>query len=137
MPVERFTDEQPKLPNEIRRVHWVAVFLAIVVFSILVWPVWWLFVFVVLVVAEQFGVSNRRIDLQIQIALFLAVVATALFARLAYRFFKWQRNQRPECLECGYNLTGNVSGVCPECGTPVHRLFLPPEEGDGRGGGVS
>jgi hypothetical protein len=23
------------------------------------------------------------------------------------------------CFECGYDLTGNVSGVCPECGTPV------------------
>lgn len=23
---------------------------------------------------------------------------------------------RPECLKCGYNLTGNVSGLCPECG---------------------
>lgn len=23
------------------------------------------------------------------------------------------------CGTCGYNLTGNVSGVCPECGTPV------------------
>jgi hypothetical protein len=23
------------------------------------------------------------------------------------------------CQECGYNLTGNVSGVCPECGTEV------------------
>lgn len=27
---------------------------------------------------------------------------------------------RPEvCPQCGYNLTGNVSGRCPECGTPV------------------
>jgi hypothetical protein len=25
------------------------------------------------------------------------------------------------CLACGYRLTGNVSGVCPECGTPVRR----------------
>ncbi len=25
----------------------------------------------------------------------------------------------PHCTRCGYNLTGNVSGVCPECGTPV------------------
>ena len=24
----------------------------------------------------------------------------------------------PHC-HCGYNLTGNVSGVCPECGTAV------------------
>ena len=23
------------------------------------------------------------------------------------------------CLTCGYNLTGNTSGVCPECGTPT------------------
>jgi hypothetical protein len=22
------------------------------------------------------------------------------------------------CRHCGYNLTGNISGVCPECGTP-------------------
>lgn len=25
----------------------------------------------------------------------------------------------PACLCCGYNLTGNVSGVCPECGTEI------------------
>ncbi len=25
----------------------------------------------------------------------------------------------PHCYECGYNLTGNVSGACPECGTPI------------------
>jgi len=23
------------------------------------------------------------------------------------------------CTTCGYNLTGNVSGICPECGTPI------------------
>ena len=25
----------------------------------------------------------------------------------------------PHCAECDYNLTGNVSGICPECGAPV------------------
>ena len=25
------------------------------------------------------------------------------------------------CQQCGYNLTGNVSGVCPECGTEVEK----------------
>ena len=28
----------------------------------------------------------------------------------------------PACTRCGYCLTGNVSGVCPECGTPVGKL---------------
>lgn len=28
---------------------------------------------------------------------------------------------RSLCLHCGYDLTGNVSGVCPECGKPVLR----------------
>jgi hypothetical protein len=23
------------------------------------------------------------------------------------------------CVRCRYNLTGNTSGICPECGTPV------------------
>ena len=23
------------------------------------------------------------------------------------------------CMDCGYNLTGNVSGVCPECGEQI------------------
>jgi hypothetical protein len=25
----------------------------------------------------------------------------------------------PICIPCGYDLTGNVSGKCPECGTPI------------------
>jgi hypothetical protein len=26
--------------------------------------------------------------------------------------------RRGLCVECGYDLTANASGVCPECGTP-------------------
>ena len=29
------------------------------------------------------------------------------------------RPPRGHCRTCGYNLTGNTSGVCPECGTPT------------------
>lgn len=29
-------------------------------------------------------------------------------------------SDRMECESCGYNLFGNASGVCPECGTPIH-----------------
>ena len=28
-----------------------------------------------------------------------------------------QRRRHGRCIQCGYNLTGNTSGVCPECGT--------------------
>lgn len=34
----------------------------------------------------------------------------------------WRRSRKPPpsfCQKCGYNLTGNVSGVCPECGTEI------------------
>jgi hypothetical protein len=37
--------------------------------------------------------------------------------------FLWVRDRRRfprgHCQACGYNLTGNVSGVCPECGRKV------------------
>jgi len=37
--------------------------------------------------------------------------------------FLWWRDRRRippgHCQRCGYNLTGNVSGVCPECGEVV------------------
>lgn len=42
---------------------------------------------------------------------------------------RWHRRPGRECLDCGYDLTGNVSGVCPECGGHVPQK-LPPEEDD-------
>lgn len=35
------------------------------------------------------------------------------------RAFQTARTIRRQCTKCGYNLTGNTSGVCPECGTSV------------------
>lgn len=29
----------------------------------------------------------------------------------------------PHCPVCRYNLTGNLSGICPECGTPIQLRF--------------
>jgi len=34
----------------------------------------------------------------------------------------WDRHRRvnpDSCRECGYNLTGNTSGICPECGERI------------------
>ena len=30
-----------------------------------------------------------------------------------------RRRKRGQCLDCGYDLTGNVTGVCSECGTKI------------------
>jgi len=39
-------------------------------------------------------------------------------------FLYWYRRRGARrrnglCVECGYNLTGNISGACPECGAAV------------------
>ncbi len=47
--------------------------------------------------------------------LLLAVIATSVLWRLDRRF------PLGCCQNCGYDLTGNVSGVCPECGTEVEK----------------
>lgn len=30
---------------------------------------------------------------------------------------RWRRHRIGACLQCGYSLRGNESGICPECGT--------------------
>ncbi len=34
---------------------------------------------------------------------------------------RWRRHRVGACLKCGYSLSGNSSGVCPECGTPARK----------------
>ncbi len=38
---------------------------------------------------------------------------------------RWRRRKRGLCVRCGYNLTGNESGVCPECGTEFDPATVP------------
>lgn len=50
----------------------------------------------------------------------LAVVFLALSLTIRSAEAMRAKNADPHlCKTCGYNLTGNVSGVCPECGTTV------------------
>ncbi len=58
------------------------------------------------------------------LAVGVLVLPFALFATWIDRFAMWidrenYRRHHGLCVACGYNLTGNVSGVCPECGAAV------------------
>ena len=55
----------------------------------------------------------------------LAAASLAFAARFFIRAIKDRTDTRGYrlrhglCLACGYDLTGNVSGTCPECGSPT------------------
>jgi hypothetical protein len=52
----------------------------------------------------------------------LAIPFVLLAARSLARTGRQKiRLRRGLCVKCGYNLVGNTSGVCPECGTPGTR----------------
>jgi hypothetical protein len=42
----------------------------------------------------------------------------------AYVLWRWEAQSSPpgKCGKCGYDLTGNVSEICPECGTPISEV---------------
>ena len=57
-----------------------------------------------------------------QISLWVVVVLLAAYPTIAFirgPLRRWRRYGQGMCQKCGYNLTGNVSGVCPECGTEI------------------
>ena len=53
----------------------------------------------------------------ILLAALLALYPAVAFFRGPVR--RWRRRKNGWCVACGYDLTGNVSGVCPECGRVI------------------
>ncbi len=58
-----------------------------------------------------------------------AWIIAALFSLYPIWYFSYsskrrikKRRRRGSCVKCGYNLTGNVTGVCPECGAAIPTL---------------
>ena len=56
----------------------------------------------------------------VQVPLVIVWIAHVLSIKVL-EFRRMRRRQANQCVKCEYNLTGNVSGVCPECGTPIRR----------------
>lgn len=50
----------------------------------------------------------------------LAAYPIVAFVRGPVRHWRHRRlKKRGSCIRCAYDLTGNVTGVCPECGTAI------------------
>ena len=74
---------------------------------------------------------NGQVDVSVCPSfVYLATVAEALAGssiRVGAQDVYCKGNGAPStrCQKCGYNLTGNVSGVCPECGTSIQKKRFP------------
>ncbi|HKQ47296.1 MAG TPA: hypothetical protein VJZ71_04400 [Phycisphaerae bacterium] len=66
-------------------------------------------------------VIDFSLPLYLAFLLLLWLGTSYFIAKLIRRFLLWKAcyMELPLCPRCGYNLTGNTSGRCPECGQPV------------------
>ena len=59
----------------------------------------------------------------------IVLLATSawLFSRPLHRARRRERHRHGLCIQCGYDLTGNESGVWPECGTKTEKPPVQPD----------
>lgn len=71
------------------------------------------------------GPFSRASGIRVSLDLWFPTLVLGLL--LANRLFSHYREMRREgiCDQCGYDLTGNVSGNCPECGINVLPTLVP------------
>src|SRR5262249_52408076 len=71
------------------------------------------------------GPSDPELSSSVRLLIFaLWVLVLVLAAPPGFHLFRWLNSRRKmkhqnRCSMCHYNLTGNTSGVCPECGTAI------------------
>jgi hypothetical protein len=76
----------------------------------------WFAVTPVVHIFHRFILPAAAMSTVLTIVVLVAAAVTVVLGILLYRL----RGPRPgTCVNCGYELAGNVSGVCPECGARV------------------
>lgn len=63
--------------------------------------------------------SNRMESLSVPLCLPTILVGLPLAIVVRFQIVKRKQRQKGFCVQCGYPLFGNRSGICPECGTPI------------------
>ena len=68
--------------------------------------------------ANRTPARNRARQDAMQIPLYIpfAIVAVPCASQFAWDWRRTRRRQAGGCTQCGYDLAGNTTGVCPECG---------------------
>lgn len=73
--------------------------------------------------------GRRMIDLALPTGPLFAAFAIPYLLNAIYKAQRRRtRARRGKCLACAYNLTGNTSGSCPECGTAIQSQDQPETE---------
>ena len=81
-------------------------------------------------VDHQASTNIRKVSFSfavIRIPLWATFILLSLYPAIAFirgPFRRYRCRKKGLCLTCGYNLTGNISGVCPECSTPLDPKLL-------------
>ncbi len=82
--------------------------------------------YIVASLSVRYSLPGNYIDVELVVAAFSTAflwfgVILGVFVRLRrIRPYKWDAH--PQCEDCDYDLTGNVSGRCPECGKSLGTL---------------
>jgi hypothetical protein len=74
------------------------------------------------VTGRYVSLLGQTYTLPLSIPFYIAAIPTAfLWRHELWRAYNRLLRRHPpgHCQSCGYNLSGNVSGTCPECGAPV------------------
>ena len=80
-------------------------------------------------VASVFDLGHLSTEPLVVVGIYLV----AFFTTLKLRSIDWSSEDRIPtglCQVCRYDLTGNVSGVCPECGWRFKPKPVPPKKSD-------
>ena len=70
--------------------------------------------------------SNYRIY-SLSFALWYPIILFSIYPTIAFirgPLRRHRRRRKGECIGCGYDLTGNESGVCPECGSKTGQPLI-------------